>query len=187
MPSSGGPGTQLTTDAARWGFTLPTGALHSTLVQSRRAAADASARAAMDIAIKHAEIEQANLQFAVTQSANLRQVALQATQSWAGNLVQINGQFLQFAQGVLQAAISLYDVRVKIVQLQVQIYQEAEVHQHRLKAVLVYEIYQAQIEGSRRRSASTWRRSRAFEAQAGALATLATAYKAVIDGSWCAP
>lgn len=178
---------------ARWGFTLPTGALHSTLVQSRQAAADASARAAMDIAIKQAEIEQANLQFAVTQSANLRQVALQATQSWAGNLVQINGQALQFAQGVLQAAISLYDVRVKIVQLQVQlqvqIYQaEAEVYQHRLKAVLeVYEIYQAQIEGLKAQVSVDMAKVQAFEAQAGALATLATAYKAVIDGSWCAP
>ena len=45
----------------------------------------------MDIAVKQAEIEQANLQFAVTQSMNLRQVALQATQAWAGNLLQING------------------------------------------------------------------------------------------------
>lgn len=171
-------------DAARRGFTLPPGALHSTLMQSRQAAADASARAAMDIAIKQAELEQQNLQFAVTQSASLRQVALQATQSWAGNLVQINGQALQFAQGVLQAAIGLFDVRVKIVQLQVQIYQaEAEVYQHRLKAVLAaYEIYQAQIEGLKAQVSIDMAKVQAFEAQAGALATLANAYKAVIDG-----
>ena len=171
-------------DAARRGFTLPTGALHSTLVQSRQAAADASARAAMDIAIKQAEIEQANLQFAVTQSASLRQVALQATQSWAGNLVQINGQALEFAKGVLQAAIELYEIRAKTVQIRVQLYQaEAEVYQHRLKAALaVYDAYQAHIEGLKAQVGVDAARVQAFQAQADGYAALANAYKAVIDG-----
>lgn len=171
-------------DAARRGFTLPAGALHSTLVQSRQAAADASARAAMDIAIKQAEIEQANLQFAVTQSASLRQVALQATQSWAGNLVQINGQALEFAKGVLQAAIELYSIRAKTVQIRVQLYQaEAEVYQHRLKAALaVYDAYQAHIEGLKAQVSVDAARVQAFQAQANGYAALANAYKAVIDG-----
>jgi len=171
-------------DAARRGFTLPTGALHSTLMQSRQAAADASARAAMDIAIKQAEIEQANLQFAVTQSANLRQVALQATQSWAGNLVQINGQALEFAKGVLQAAVQLYDIQAKTVQVRVQLYQaEAEVYQHRLKAALaIYDAYQAHIEGLKAQVSVDAARVQAFQAQASGYAALANAYKAVIDG-----
>lgn len=171
-------------DAARRGFTLPTGALHSTLVQSRQAAADASARAAMDIAIKQAEIEQANLQFAVTQSAGLRQVALQAAQSWAGNLVQINGQALEFAKGVLQSAIQLYDIQVKSVQVRLQLYQaEAEVYQHRLKAALaVYDAYQAHIEGLKAQVGIDTARVQAFQAQANGYAALANAYKAVIDG-----
>ncbi|MDD2990623.1 MAG: hypothetical protein PHI64_16905 [Zoogloea sp.] len=171
-------------DAARRGFTLPTGALHSTLMQSRQAAADASARAAMDIAIKQAELEQANLQFAVTQSASLRQVALQATQSWAGNLVQINGQALEFAKGVLQAAIELYEIRAKTVQIRVQLYQaEAEVYQHRLKAALaVYDAYQAHIEGLKAQVGVDAARVQAFQAQADGYAALANAYKAVIDG-----
>ncbi len=171
-------------DAARRGFTLPSGAVHSSVMQARQAAADANARAAMDIAIKQAEIEQANLQFAVTQSVNLRQVALQSTQAWAGSLVQLNAQALQFAQGILQAAIALYDLRVKIVQARVQIYQaEAEVYQYRLKAVLaVYDIYQAQIEGLKAQVSVDAAKVQAFSAQASAYGALANAYKAVIDG-----
>lgn len=171
-------------DAARRGFTLPTGALNSSVMQARQAAADANARAAMDIAVKQAEIEQANLQFAVTQSMNLRQVALQATQAWAGNLLQINGQALQFAQDVLQAAIQLYQLRIQIVQARVQIYQaEAEVYQHRLKAVLaVYDAYQAHIEGLKAQVSVDAARVQAFTSQVNAYGALANAYKAVIDG-----
>ena len=171
-------------EAARRGFTLPTGALQSALMQSRQAAADASARAAMDIAIKQAEIEQANLQFAVTQSANLRQVAIQAAQAWAGNLVQINGQALEFAKGVLQSAIQLYDIEAKAVQIRVQLYQaEAEVYQHRLKAALaIYDAYQAHIEGLKAQVSVDAARVQAFQAQASGYAALANAYKAVIDG-----
>ena len=171
-------------EAARRGFTLPTGALQSALMQSRQAAADASARAAMDIAIKQAEIEQANLQFAVTQSANLRQVAIQAAQAWAGNLVQINGQALEFAKGVLQSAIQLYDIQAKTVQIRAQLYQaEAEVYQHRLKAALaIYDAYQAHIEGLKAQVSVDAARVQAFQAQASGYAALANAYKAVIDG-----
>ena len=171
-------------EGARRGFTIPGGAVFSAVTQARQGAADNAARVAMEIAVKQAELEQQNLQFAVTQSTNLRQVVIQAAQQWAGQLVQINAQALQFAQGVLQAAIDLYDLRIKIVQARVQIYQaEAEVYQHRLKAVLaVYDAYQAHIEGLKAQVSVDTARVQAFSAQASAYGALANAYKAVIDG-----
>lgn len=171
-------------EGARRGFTMPGGAVFSAVTQARQGAADNAARVAMEIAVKQAELEQQNLQFAVTQSTNLRQVVIQAAQEWAGQLVQINAQALQFAQGVLQAAIDLYDLRIKIVQARVQIYQaEAEVYQHRLKAVLaVYDAYQAHIEGLKAQVSVDTARVQAFSAQASAYGALANAYKAVIDG-----
>lgn len=171
-------------DGARRGFTIPGGAVMSSVMQARQAAADNAARVAMEIAIKQAELEQQNLQFAVTQSMNLRQMVVQAAQQWAGNLVEINGQALQFAQGVLQAAVSLYELRIKIVQARVQIYQtEAEVYQYRLKAVLaVYDAYQAYIEGLKAQVSVDTAKVQAFSAQASAYGALANAYDAVIRG-----
>ena len=171
-------------EGARRGFTLPSGAVFSAATQARQAAADNAARVAIEIAIKQAELEQQNLQFAVTQSTNLRQVVIQAAQSWAGQLVQINAQALQFAKGVLDAAIELYDLRIKIVQARVQIYQaEAEVYQHRLKAVLaVYDAYRAHIDGLKAQVSIDIAKVQAYEAQVSAYGALANAYKATIDG-----
>ena len=171
-------------DAARRGFTLPTGALNSAVFQARQAAADNNARAAMEIAIKQAELEQQNLQFAVSQSLALRQMVLGITQNWAGTLVQLNSQALQFAQGVLQATVDLYSVKVQVVQAKVAVYQaEAQVYEYRLKATLaVYDVYQAQIKGLEAQVNVDTAKVQAFVAQANSYGALANAYKAVVDG-----
>lgn len=171
-------------EAASRGFTMPSGSTMSALFQARQAAADNNARAAMDIAIKQAELEQDNLKFAVTQSTQLRQIVINAAQQWAGNLVQINAQALQFAQGVLQAAVDLYEIRVKIVASQVEVYKaEAQVYEYRLKAALaVYDVYQAQIQGLKAQVDVDTAKVQAFTAQANAYGALANAYKAAVDG-----
>lgn len=171
-------------DSARRGFTLPTGAVLSAVTQARQAAADNNARAAMDIALKQAELEQNNLQFAVTQSMQLRQMVIGASQQWAGNLVQLNAQALQFAQGVLQATVELYDIKVKIVQARVEIYRaEAQVYEYRLKAVLAaYDVFKSQVDALRAQVDVDVARVQAFTSQVNAYGALANAYKAVIDG-----
>ena len=70
-------------EGAARGFTIPGGAQFSAAVQARQAAADNNARMAIEIVIKQAELEQQNLQWAVTQSTNLRQMVLASTQQWA--------------------------------------------------------------------------------------------------------
>ena len=171
-------------EGARRGFTLPNGAIMSSAIQARQAAADNNARAAMEIAIKQAELEQNNLQFAVTQSMQLRQMVIGASQQWAGNLVQLNSQALQFAQGVLQATVDLYDIKVKIVQARVEVYRaEAQVYEYRLKAVLAaYDVFKAQVDALRAQVDVDVAKVQAFTSQVNAYGALANAYKAVIEG-----
>ena len=171
-------------EGAKRGFTIPAGAQFSALAQARQAAGDNNARAAMDIAVKQAELEQQNIQFAVTQSANLRGVILNSLASWFGSLIQLNGQSLEYARDTLQAAIALYDTLVKVAGARVEIYKaEASIYEVRLKAVLaVYDVYQAEIKGLEAQVNIDTARVSAFSAQANAYGALANAYKATIDG-----
>lgn len=171
-------------EGAARGFSIPGGAVFSSAVKARQAAADNNARVALEMALKQAELEQQNLQFAVTQSANLRQLVLNATMQWAGHLVQLNGQALQYAQGVLQASVQLYETQVRIVQANVEIYRaEAQVYEYRLKSVLaVYDIYRAQVQALESQVNVDRARVEVFATQANAYAAVANAYRAVIDG-----
>lgn len=171
-------------EGAKRGFTIPAGAQFSALAQARQAAGDNNARAAMDIAVKQAELEQQNIQFAVTQSANLRGVILNSLASWFGSLIQLNGQSLEYARDTLQAAIALYDTLVKVAGARVEIYKaEASIYEVRLKAVLaVYDVYMAEIKGLEAQVNIDTARVSAFSAQASAYGALANAYKATIDG-----
>lgn len=175
---------QITKEGAARGFTIPGGAMYSALAQARQAGADNNARAAMDIAIKQAELEQQNIQFALTQSANLRGVVLNAAMAFLGNMVQLNGQAIEYAKSVLQAAIALYETMVKIATARIEIYKaEAQVYEIRLKAVLaVYDVFRAQVDALRAQVDVDRARVDAFSAQANAYGALANAYKAVIDG-----
>lgn len=172
------------TEGAGRGFSIPGGAVFSAAVRARQAAADNNARAALEMALKQAELEQQNLQFAVTQSSNLRQMVLNASMQWAGHLVQLNGQALQYAQGVLQASVQLYETQVRIVQANVEIYRaEAQVYEYRLKSVLaVYDIYRAQVQALESQVNVDRARVEVFSTQANAYASVANAYRAVIDG-----
>ena len=171
-------------DSAARGFTMPGGAVLSAVTQARQAAADANARASLDIAIRQAEMEQQNVQFALTQSANLRQLVLGAAQQWAGTLVQLNGQALQFASGVMQATIELYGMKIKIVQARIEVYRtEAQVYEYRLKAALsAYDAYRAHIDAIKAGVEVDAARVQAFVAKMNSYAAIANVYRARLDG-----
>lgn len=175
-------------EGAKRGFTIPGGAQYSALSQARQAAADNNARAAMDIAIKQAELEQQNMQFAVTQSANLRGVVLNATVGLAGNLVQLNGQALEYAKQLVGALLEVYNARIKLVTTMVEIYKaDAAVYESRLKAALaVYEVYKAELEGIRAQVDIDQAKVAAFTAQVNAWGAVASLYKAQVEGAMAA-
>jgi hypothetical protein len=171
-------------EGAKRGFTIPGGAQFSALAQARQAMADNNARAAMDIATKQAEMEQVNIQFALTQSQTLRVAVLGAMNAWFGNLIQLNGQSLEYARDLLQAAIALYDTLVKLVSAKIEIYKaDAQVYEIRLKAVMaVYDVYRAEIEGLKAQVEVNHELVAVYSARMSALGILANAYKATIDG-----
>lgn len=171
-------------DAAARGFTMPGGAVLSAVTQARQAAADANARAALDIAIKQAELEQQNLQFAVTQSMQLRQIVLGASQQWASTLVQLNGQALQFATGVMQAGIELYGLKIRVVQARIEVYRaEAQIYETRLKAALsVYDAYKAHVDAIKAQADVDTARVQAFTAKMNSYSAIANVYRARLDG-----
>lgn len=135
-------------DAAARGFTLPDGVLQSSLRQARQGAADNNAAAAREIVIKQAEMEQANLQFAVTTSVGLRTALLSAMLAYHGNLVQLNGQALESAKAIVGAAIDVYNASIRAFAARLDAWKaEAAVFETRLKAALAgIELYQAEIQ-----------------------------------------
>lgn len=134
-------------DAATRGFTMPTGALLSATQQARQAGADNNAAGAREIVVMQAEMEQKNLQFAVTTSASLRTAAVQAVMGYMQNLGQINAQALDYAKSVLNATVETYNAAVRAFTARVDMYKaEASVFSAKMQGALVeVEIYKAEV------------------------------------------
>jgi len=135
-------------NAAARGFTIPDGAAFSQDAKARQAASDNLARSANEIAIKQAEMEQANLQFAVTASTGLRNSALSAMLSYHGNLISINGQALDYAKSLVSAMVQVYNLTIQAYQAKLDAYRaEAQIYDTRVKAAMSYiELYKAEID-----------------------------------------
>lgn len=170
-------------EAADRGFTLPGGALMSAVLQARQGAADNLARASTEIVIKQAEIEQANLQFAVTTSTNLRTTILNAAISYHGNLIQINGQALEFAKTTVGLVVEAYNTALKAYAAQLDGWKaEAAVYETRLKAAMAgIELYKAEIEALQAMVQVDVARVNVYRARLEALNSLASVYRSRID------
>jgi hypothetical protein len=135
-------------DMAGRGFTMPTGALLSAAQQARQNGADSLARASTEITVMQAEMEQKNLQFAVTTSASIRQWVVAATLSYMQNLVSINGQALDYAKSILGAVIEVYNASVKAFSVRLDAYRaQAAVYETQLKSAMAgIELYRIEIQ-----------------------------------------
>lgn len=134
-------------DMANRGFTLPNGALSSAIVAARQAAADNNAKAASEITIMQAEMEQKNLQFAVSTLAGMRATLLNATQAYLQSLVALNGQSLDAAKSVLSTILAAYDSQAKLYGLQLEVFKaHATLYETEAKAAtLALEIYRGEL------------------------------------------
>lgn len=135
-------------EAAARGFTLPTGALNSAMQAARQASADNNAQAAREIVVMQADMEQKNLQFAVTTSTGLRTAMLSATLSYMQNVISMNGQALDYAKMVLSSIIETYNTAVKAFGLKLDMYKaDAQVYEVRLRSAMAgIELYKVQID-----------------------------------------
>lgn len=171
-------------EAARAGFLVPSAILLAQIQDIDQARRDTNARAAIDIAIKMAELEQQNLQFAVTASAQYRQMAVTAAMAYYSGLVQINGQAIDYARAVVDAIVKAYEVAVKHAELQARIYEaETRVYEAKLRgAMAVIEAYVATVKGLEAQANVETAKVNAYRAKIEALQAEASIYRAVVDG-----
>lgn len=174
---------QAYSEAASRGFTLPYGALMSAVQQARQAGADNNARAAGEIVVLQAEMEQKNLQFAVTTSAGLRQAMLSAALNYHQNLISINGQALDYAKTTLSAIIEMYNTAVKAFGLKIDAYKaEAMVYEVRLKSAMAgIELYLAEIKALEAMTSVDKAKVDVYRARIDALTSLSNVYRAQIE------
>lgn len=170
-------------DAAARGFTLPTGALMSAVQTARQAAADNNAASAREIVVMQAEMEQKNLQFAVTTSAGLRTALLNAALSYHQNLVSINGQALDYAKTTLNAVIETYNTAVKAFSAKLDGYKaDAQVYEVKMRgAMAAIELYKVEIDALQALISVDKAKVDIYRARIDALTSLANVYRAQIE------
>lgn len=170
-------------DAAARGFTLPMGSLTSANQQARQAAADNNAQAAREIVVMQAEYEQKNLQFAVTQSQNMRQTMLSAALGYHQNLIGINGQAIDYAKYVVGMLIEVYNTAVKAFGLKLDAYRaEAAVYETRLKSALAgIELYKVEIDALQALTQVDKAKVDVYRARIDSLTAYANVYRAQIE------
>lgn len=170
-------------DLADRGFTLPTGALFNAMQMARQSGADNNAQASREIVVMQAEMEQKNLQFAVTTSMELRKVLISASLSYHQNLTTINGQALQYAKMIADGLIETYNTAVKAFSAKLDAYRaEAVVYDTKLKAALAgMELYRMEIQALEAMTNVDRTRVDVYRARIESLSSLSNVYRAQID------
>ena len=170
-------------EAAKRGFTLPTGALMAAQQTARQAGADNNAKASTEITVLQAEMEQKNLQFAVTTSTALRTTVLNATLSYMQNLSQLNGQAIDYAKTVLSSILEMYNTAVKAYSVKLEGYKaEAVVYETRLKGAMAgIELYKAEIQALEALTQVDKARVDVYRARIDSLTALSNVYRAQIE------
>ena len=170
-------------DAAKRGLMLPDGVLNASLQEARQAASNNLAAMASEIAIKQAELEQQNLQFAIQMTQNLRLAVISAAVSYHGSLVALNGQALDYAKTVLSAMIEVYNSLVKAFTAKLELYKtEAQVFESRVRGALaVVEIYKAEIDALEALINVDKAKVDLYRSRIDALQLLANVYKSKVE------
>ena len=163
---------EATEEWAARGFSLPPGALAARVAAARQAVQSATATLAREIAVKQAEMEQANLQFAVAQGIALETLLL-------GQHNAAMQRAFEAARYAFEAAIHLYNARVALFNAELQAYQtEAQVYKTRIEAELArLEAYKAELEGQKLLGELNLQAVEIYKARLAALATEAEIYK----------
>lgn len=170
-------------EAAARGHTLPTGTMLSAIQNSRQAAADNNAAAAREIVVLQAEMEQKNLQFAVTTSASLRTTLLNIAMSYMSNLTTINGQALDYAKTVLSSVIETYNIAVRAFSAKLDAYKtDAQVYEIKMRgAMAAVELYSAEIKALEALVNVDRARVDVYRARVDALTAYAGLYRSQIE------
>jgi hypothetical protein len=171
-------------EAGRMGFTLPNPILVAQQYDIDQQRRDTNARAAIDITVKQAELEQSNLQFAVTQSSMLRKLAIDSGLAYYNGLVTINGQALDYARSLVDAIVKSYDLAVKYCEIQARIYEtEARIYEAHLKGAMAgIEAYVMMLKALEIKTQSDIAQVQLYTERINAVNAEANVYRAYIEG-----
>jgi hypothetical protein len=135
--------------AARRGFTLPSGALMSAMQQARQAGADNNATAAREIVVQQAELQQKNMQFALSAINELHKTTITASLSYQQNVIQLAGMAIQYASQLIDALIKMDQMLVQVYNAKLEGYKaDASVFETLIQAGMrQVELYKARIQG----------------------------------------
>lgn len=135
---------QIAKDYAARGFPIPPGAAVALAHQAIQKAREGSSSINRDIAIKQAELEQQNRQFALSEA---RQIEM-GLMNYASQIAQ---RAFEAARYTVEAAIAVYGARVQQYNGEVQAFTaRAQVYRDRIAGELAkLELYKGQIEGQR--------------------------------------
>jgi hypothetical protein len=172
-------------DGARRGFTIPSGAMNAARLQLRVNAGDNLARSAIDIATKQAELEQANLQFAVTASSQIRTSMLQIAVSQQANMITVMSAAIDFANDAVGFMVQGYNAALEGFKYKLNVYQvKATVFETQLRGALAgIEVYKAEIDALQALTNVDRSKVELYAAQLGGLQTLANVYKTQVDAT----
>jgi len=174
---------QALADAATRGFTIPTGALLSATQQARQAGANNNATAAREIVVMQAEMEQKNLQFAVTTSTSLRTAMVNATLGYLNSIVALNGQASAYAQSMVNAIVETYNAIVRVYTAKLEGYKaDASVFQTRMQAALAeIEVYKAEVQALMALTQVDMAKVNVYRARIDVLTALSSMYKTQVE------
>ncbi|MDD5376245.1 hypothetical protein [Acidithiobacillus sp.] len=172
-------------DAAARGFTLPNGALLSASQQARQAGADNNAAGAREIVVMQAELEQKNLQFAVTTSASLRTAAINASLGYLNSVVALNGQAAAYASSMVNALVETYNATVRAYSARLEGYKaDAQVFQALIQAALAgVEVYKAEIQALQALTQVDQAKVNVYRARIDVLTAFTGMYKTQVDAA----
>ncbi len=172
-------------DAARAGHTLPSPVIVAQDQVNDQARRDANAQAARDLMIKVFELEQQNMQFAITTSASLRGMMFNAGIAFYQGQIQINGQALEYARSVVDAIVKVYDIAARYSEIQARIYEaEGTIYSAKVRGALgALEAYSAYVRGLEAQSNVDLAQVQVYKVRIEAIQAEATVYQAQVSAN----
>ena len=172
-------------EAASRGFTLPNGALMSAVARARQEAANNVHKAITDLAVAQMEMEQKNLQFAISTSASLRTLMVNAAISWAGQLNALRDQAFEFVKTEVSTAIEIHNAAIRIYSARVVAYRTAaSVYDTQIKVALSrIDVFRAQIEALKTQTDADQSKVSLYNAQISSLSAISSLYQSRVDAA----
>jgi hypothetical protein len=158
------------------GFSHPFGMLNKQSIVVRDAALLKNNSLSRDVAIKQAELEQSNRQFAVTHGLTYEQI-------YVGIFLAVVDRNFQIAKFEVETAIQLYNMQIMIFNIQQQIFtQKGERFRLQLEAALApLKMYQMLVEVEKAKAEVNQAMVASYTAEIQAYATEVQAYKTSVE------